>query len=61
MLVTGGRVNSTTPVLSSTELMVGNASAWVFAGELPSPRYGLHGVNIDNKILMTGNTDYKNI
>ena len=29
-------------------------SAWVFAGELPSPRSGLRGANIDNKILMTG-------
>ena len=30
------------------------ASAWVFAGELPSSRVGLRGANIDNKILMTG-------
>jgi len=42
---------------SSTELLVGTASAWVFAGELPSPRSDLRGANIDNKILMTGGYD----
>ena len=41
-------------LLSSTELLVSLASAWVFAGELPSPRFGLRGANIDNKVLMTG-------
>ena len=46
--------------LSSTELMVGTASAWVFTGELPSPRWGLCGVNIENKVLMTGNNNYNN-
>ena len=51
MLVAGG-YNS--DWLSSTELLVGEASAWVLTGELPSPRWGLHGANIDNRILMTG-------
>ena len=41
--------------LSSTELLVESASAWVYTGELPSPRRGLRGANIDNKVLMTGN------
>ena len=41
--------------LSSTELLVGTASAWVFTGELPSPRVSLRGANIENRILMTGN------
>ena len=41
--------------LSSTELLVGTASAWVYTGELPSPRYGLRGANINSKVLMTGN------
>ena len=58
MLVTGGWSGS--DYLSSTELMVGTASAWVFTGELPSPREGLSGANIDNKILMTGNNNYDN-
>ena len=31
------------------------ASAWVLTGDLPSPRIGLRGANIDNKVLMTGN------
>ena len=55
MLVTGGRGhNGMNDYLSSTELMVGTASAWVFTGELPSPRSGLRGANIGNKIFMTG-------
>ena len=41
--------------LSSTELLVETSLAWVFTGELPSPRWGLRGANIDKKILMTGN------
>ena len=43
--------------LSSTELLVetGSASAWTLTGELPSPRNGLRGANIDNKVVMTGN------
>ena len=41
--------------LSSTELLIGTASAWVYTGELPSPRYGLRGANIDNRVIMTGN------
>ena len=40
--------------LSSTELLVETASAWVFTGELPSSRYGLRGANIDMRVLMTG-------
>ena len=41
--------------LSSTELLMETASAWVLTGELPSPRRGLRGANINNRILMTGN------
>ena len=51
LLVAGGNEGA---LLSSTELLVGTASAWVLTGELPSPRYGLRGANIDNKIIMTG-------
>ena len=52
-LVTGGSKNP--GLLSSTELLVETAAAWVFSGELPSPRSGLRGANIDGMILMTGN------
>ena len=52
LLVAGGNEGA---LLSSTELLVGTASAWVLTGELPSPRVGLLGTNIDNKIIMTGN------
>ena len=40
--------------LSSTELLMETASAWVLTGELPSLRRGLRGANIDNRVLMTG-------
>ena len=59
MLVTGGHDGNERGYLSSTELLVETAPAWVFTGELPSPRYGLEGANIDNKILMTGIVSYK--
>merc|ERR1711874_279780 len=44
--------------LSSTELLTDAATAWVFSGQLPSPRNGLRGANIDGKILMTGGGIY---
>ena len=52
MLVTGG--SSSFAWLSSTELLVETAPAWVFTGELPSPRRSLFGSNIDKKVYMTG-------
>ena len=52
-LVSGGRGGSHNP-LSSTELLVDNSDSWVLAGELPSPRSALKGVNIDNRVIMTG-------
>jgi len=57
-LVTGGITGSPNyDFLSSTELLVGTASAWVWTGELPSPRSGLRGANIENKVVMTGGDD----
>jgi len=55
-LVSGG--SSGNDYLSSTELLVGAAPAWIFSGELPSPRLGLRGANIDNKIFMIGGGGY---
>jgi len=56
LLVTGGIFVDYSGYLSSTELLVGtDATAWVFTGELPTPRRFLRGSNIDNKVLMTGN------
>ena len=51
-IVSGG--NGISGWLSSTELLVETGSAWVLTGELPFPRHGLRGANIDNKVLMTG-------
>ena len=52
-LVTGGYNDSDD--LSSTELLVETSAAWILTGELPTPRYGLRGANIDQRVLMTGN------
>ena len=51
-IVAGGYTGS--DYLSSTEVLVETGSAWTLTGELPSPRYGLRGANIENKIVMTG-------
>ena len=41
--------------LSSTEILTETAAKWKFSGQLPTPRNGLRGANIDGRILMTGN------
>ena len=51
-LVTGGYNGG---YLSSTELLVENSAKWIYSGELPTPREGLRGVNIDQRVIMTGN------
>ena len=51
-LVTGGWTGSAR--LSSTELLVETSAAWILTGELPTPRDGLRGANIDQRVLMTG-------
>ena len=53
-LVTGGNDDSYN-VLSSTELLVENSAKWIYSGELPTPRDGLSGANIDQRVIMTGN------
>ena len=50
-LVTGGYNRG---YLSSTELLVENSAKWIYSGELPTPREGLSGMNIDQKVIMTG-------
>ena len=52
-LVTGGYDDSYID-LSSTELLVENSAKWIYSGELPTPRYGLKGANIDQRVIMTG-------
>ena len=54
-LVSGG-MDGGESISSTTELLVETASAWTYTtGQLPSPRMGLRGANIDNKVVMTGN------
>ena len=50
-LVTGGFHQG---ALASTELIRQDASQWVYAGSLPSPRYGLMGATLGDKLIMTG-------
>ena len=54
-LVSGGWGGS--DYLSSTELLVESSSAWINTDSLPSTRSGLSGLNIDNKVFMTGKTE----
>merc|ERR1712029_180232 len=62
-LVSGGSDDSNNK-LSSTELLVENSDNWIYSGELPTPRYGLIGANIDQRVIMTGggncDEDYNN-
>ena len=53
-LVTGGYIGGGA-WLSSTELLVENSADWIYSGELPTPRTGLKGANIDRREIMTGN------
>ena len=55
LLVTGGLTYLFGYSLSSTELLVENSAKWIYSGELPTPRYGLRGANIDQRVIMTGN------
>ena len=54
-LVTGGAGNSSTN-LASTELLRLGAAAWVTvtSGALPSPRKGLRGATLGNRVIVTG-------
>jgi len=56
-LVTGGYDDDDND-LSSTELLVENSTKWIYSGELPTPRYGLRGANIDKRVIMTGGDKY---
>jgi len=53
-LVTGGWSGDGYNDLSSTELLVENSAKWIYSGELPTPRDGLRGANIDQRVIMTG-------
>ena len=53
LLVTGGFDGRNW--LSSTELLVENSGKWIRTGELPTHRCWLRGMNIDQRVIMTGN------
>ena len=52
LLVTGGMNGN--DYLSSTEILHHGQHKWHTAAELPHSLTGLRGINLDNKILMTG-------
>ena len=49
--MTGGSPNTAG---DSTELLVHGAAEWIRSGSLPSPRKGLRGASINNKVIVTG-------
>ena len=53
--MSGGRTESG-QASSSTELLRENSQDWTTVGSLPSPRSGISGVNIDNRVFITGRT-----
>ena len=50
-LVTGG---APYPYTASTEVLVAGEEAWVEAGPLPSPRYGLRVASLGSSLMATG-------
>ena len=50
--VTGNTYNS--DFLDSTELLLPSATSWTTSAALPSPRGGLRGATLDNKVVVTG-------
>ena len=51
-MVTGGYNESIR--VPSTEILTSEASQWVYAGELPTGRWGATGVTLGNKLLLAG-------
>ena len=59
LLVTGGR-DIDNQDMSSTEVITyssGTPESWRFAGQLPSPRFGLRGVTLGKGLFVTGGYD----
>ena len=42
--------------LDTTELLVAGSSHWRFAGNLPTSRWGLRGVSVNNRIIIAMST-----
>ena len=55
-LVTGGARDSSTNLASTELLRLGAGQTWVTvtSGALPSPRKGLRGATLGNKVIVTG-------
>ena len=51
--MTGGRV-SRDNTLDSTELLLPSDTSWTYSAALPSPRAGLRGATLDNKVVIAG-------
>ena len=52
LLVTGGSDGNNR--LDSTELLLPSATSWIYSSALPSPRSGLSGATLNNKVVVTG-------
>ena len=59
-MVTGGYIGPepgephNSGALDSTELLRQDATQWVYAGALPSPRHRAMGATLGGKLIMTG-------
>ena len=53
-IVTGGYIIYDDCYLSSTETLTVGSSEWQFAGALPSARFFLSGVTVDNQFYVLG-------
>ena len=47
--------------LASTEILTNGGSRWMDVDPLPSGAIGLQGVSVDNKIFMTGKSQYMSV
>ena len=53
-LVTGGFTGGWTTRIATTEVLRVGDNAWTFVGNLPGAMDGLRGVNLGNRLFMTG-------
>ena len=54
-IVSGGRVGSNTRLASTETLEKEGGSAWQLVASLPSARYGVRGLGLDNgRFMVTG-------
>jgi len=56
LLVAGGWDDDSTTIRSSTEVLIGDSSAWTMANPLPRAVFSVASVTLDNTVYFTGGT-----